>query len=174
MSDFNFRFTNNKKTSAQPNAAREATSVTIPFVDETHLENSGGVTDKCFFLKNKITGEIFPWNDAMASDGRSFYLPHYDIKLLDTEEYKDYREVLVNTGRIQQVELSNLLSPAANKSVGAAIAKQIESGDVSAESLKMEQLPELQRGGDFMAEAVSVVVEAAAEKRRGRPPVAKP
>lgn len=170
MSDLNYRFSSKRNRSVQPNAAIESTSVTIPFSDETHLDNSGGVTDKCFFLKNKITGEIFPYNDAMASDGRSFYLPYYDIRLLNSPEYSDYRDVLVKTGRIQQVELSSLLSPFANKSAAAAIVRQIEDGDVVASSLDMNLLPETQRENELMTEGVAQIVEAS---RRGRKPKAQ-
>jgi hypothetical protein len=164
MSDYNYSFTRQKK-SVIPNAAIETTSIYIPFQDEIHLENSGGVTDKCFFLKDKVSGEIYQWNEAMASDGRSFYLPVYDIRLLQTEEYAVYRQVLIKNGKIQQVELSNLLSPAINKSSADAVVKQIESGEVDAKFIDTSVLPEIQREDGLMAENISKVVEAA---KRGR------
>jgi hypothetical protein len=168
MSDFNYSFTSRKK-SVMPNAAIETTSIYIPFQDEMHLENSGGVTDKCFFLKDKVSGELFRWNEAMASDGRSFYLPVYDIRLLQTEEYADYKKVLVKNGNIQQVELENLLSPAINKSAADAVVRQIESGEVDAKFIDTSVLPEVQREGDLMSENIAKVVSAA--KRGPKPKV---
>lgn len=66
-------------------AASEAAPIEIPFQHPDYLGEtySKGTTDKCFFLKAKATGEIFPYNQSMAESGNVHYLPYFDLDLLN-------------------------------------------------------------------------------------------
>lgn len=70
-------------------AASEVASVFIPFRHEDYLQPnySDGVTDRCFFLKSKTDGQIYPWNDQMAQDGNVRFFPHFDLELLNDEQF---------------------------------------------------------------------------------------
>jgi len=68
-------------------AAAEATPITIPFQSPSHLDLSGGKSDRCFFLKSKATGEVFPWNSVMAESGNVHFMPVYDDELLLKPDY---------------------------------------------------------------------------------------
>lgn len=76
-------------------AASEAAPIEIPFQHPDYLgaNYSGGKTDKCFFLKAKASGDIYPYNQVMAESGNVHYLPHFDLSLLDTPEMAGTVEV---------------------------------------------------------------------------------
>ena len=167
MASVNFDNFGRGRRNVTPVAAIEATSTYIPFQDEAHLDNNGGMSDKCFFLKDKTSGEIFEWNEAMARDGRSFYLPEYDTRLLSRPEYKGYRDTLVSSQRIMMVELNNLLLPSVRAGVADVVAKQIEDGDVNADNLNLDSLPDVQKDSSVANPEISKVLEAA---KRGRKP----
>lgn len=175
MANYNMSFSSRRKE-VIPHAAIRATAIYIPFKDNVHLYNSGGLTDKCFFLKEVLSDaqsksgqkpDIFPWNEAMAENGRIYFEPYYDIKLLQKPEHADYKQVLVDTGKILQIELSSLLSPAASKDAADAVVRQIENGDVQAKFIDTSVLPEVQRDDELMSEGISKVLSAA---KRGRKP----
>jgi len=152
------------------NAASDATPMEIPFESPAHLEFSGGVTDKCFFLRNKVTGEVRPWNEADALNGRIFWYPEYNLKLLDDPDFADYREVLRRTKKAALLSVEHLLSSRARASSVEAVARQIDAGEVNVDHVDLESLPEIHRnGGDLADKGVSQVVDAV-QKRRGRPP----
>lgn len=151
------------------NAALESTPQYIPFESEAHLEFSGGVTDKCFFLRNKVTGEVRPWNEADAWNGQVFWYPEYNLKLLDDPDFADYRKVLSRTKKAALLSVEHLLSNRARASSVDAVVRQIEAGEVNVDHVDIDALPEIHRnGGELADKNVSQVVEAV-KKRRGRP-----
>lgn len=81
-------------------AAAEATPITIPFQSPSHLELSGGKSDRCFFLKSKVTGEIFPWNPVMAESGNVHFMPVYDSDLLLKPDFAGEVRVWLAQGAI--------------------------------------------------------------------------
>ena len=167
MANVNFDNFGRGRRNNSPDAAVEATSTYIPFQDEAHLDNNGGMSDKCFFLKDKKSAEVFEWNEAMARDGRSFYVPDYDTRRLSEPEYAGYRQILVSSQRILMVELDNLLLPSVRSGIADVVAKQIEDGDVDATKLNLDAIPEVQKDASVANPEMSKVLEAA---KRGRKP----
>ena len=84
-------------------AAAEATPITIPFQSPSHLHLSGGKSDRCFFLKSKVTGEVFPWNAVMAESGNVHFMPVYDDELLMRPEYSGEVKVWLTQNAIPAV-----------------------------------------------------------------------
>lgn len=76
-------------------AASEVQPVEIPFEHSAYLgeEYSKGITNRCFFLKSKITGEIVPWNSFNAEFGNIYWLPHFDLDLLNAPDFASTVEV---------------------------------------------------------------------------------
>lgn len=74
---------------AKQRAASEVASVFIPFKHSDYLDKqySEGKTEYCFFLRSKIDGQIYPWNDQMAQDGNVRFFPHFDLELLNDEQF---------------------------------------------------------------------------------------
>jgi hypothetical protein len=70
-------------------AASEANPIEIPFTHPVYLsdEYSKGVTDKCFFLKAKADGKVYPYNSHMAENGNLYFMPHFDLDLLNDPQY---------------------------------------------------------------------------------------
>lgn len=74
---------------AKQRAASEVASVFIPFKHSDYLDRqySDGKTEFCFFLKSKTDGQIYPWNEQMAQDGNVRFFPHFDLELLNDEQF---------------------------------------------------------------------------------------
>jgi hypothetical protein len=70
-------------------AASEANPIEIPFKHPVYLsdEYSKGVTEYCFFLKDKTSGKVYPYNENMASFGNVMYMPMMDLELLNSPEF---------------------------------------------------------------------------------------
>lgn len=170
MATIDFRAFQEAPKPVVSNAAIDNTPEFIPFESPAHLEFSGGITDKCFFLRNKVTGEIRPWNESDALNGRVFWYPEYNLKLLDDEDFADYRKVLSRTKKAALLSVEHLLSNRTRASSVTAMVKQIEAGEVNVDHVDLSSLPEIHRnGGDLADKGVTQVIDAV-QKRRGRPP----
>jgi hypothetical protein len=70
-------------------AASEVQPVDIPFQHPDYLsaEYSNGVTDRCFFLIDKVNKTVYPYNSSMAESGNVMYMPHFDLEELNNPEH---------------------------------------------------------------------------------------
>lgn len=160
-----YNFARPERTSDRENAALEATPVKIPFESETHLVNSRGATDKCFFLRNRHTNEIIPYNDCCAAMGRAFYVPEYDLKLLGHPDFAGYVQNLRQTQKAALVGVENWTSEYVPDKTLAAVVAQIESGE--AKISEHTELPFIQADptGKTNNEAVAALAKATRTRR---------
>lgn len=85
---------------AKIRAASEVEPIQIPFKHPEFLskEYSDGATEYCFFLKNKQTGEIFPWNSHMAESGNVHFHPHMDLEELNNPDHASVVSIWARQG----------------------------------------------------------------------------
>jgi hypothetical protein len=118
---------------AKLRAASEVQPVDIPFRHPDFLgqEYSNGVTDYCFFLRSKTTDEVFPWNEHMASMGNIFYMPHFDLDLLNDPDYEKIVVLWARQGILPKGYGPKVEVPAPKKAVKGKTAS-IPSSSTSA------------------------------------------
>lgn len=81
-------------------AASEVQPVDIPFQHPDYLsaEYSNGVTDRCFFLIDKVNKIVYPYNSVMAESGNVMYMPHFDLEELNNPENESVVAIWRNQG----------------------------------------------------------------------------
>jgi hypothetical protein len=113
---------------AKIRAASEVEPIYLPFQHKDYLssEYSNGVTEYCFFLRSKATGEVYPWNQHMAESGNVHLLPEFNLDYLNNPEFEGITALWARQGILPKGYGPKAEAPKATKFVPApkpAVAK---------------------------------------------------